>query len=805
MAAIISGNELGLFTNPLAPRNDPNTARPGQSDSVYVNSATGNLVIQARDEYLSTTGVDLALLRTYNSQGQFSDDNQDNWRLSVHRRVYGLTGTANTAGSTITKEFGDGAQVTYTYSAALGHYISSDGDGAHDTLKFNPTTQEWTWTDGSRRLTETYNSTGQLIDSRDPDGNLTTYGYTGNLLTQITDPSGQVTTLAYTGTNLTEIRVSSQGQTQTLTRYTYDVANRLSQVTVDLSPNDNAITDGKTYVTTYAYDGTSKRIASIAQGDGSTIAFTYELINGQYLIKSYTDGEGKITTLTYTQGTGGAGGANLNANNSVLSTTVTETTTVTVPPYYLVQAGDTWEAITTTLYGSSNVADELQSVLGNPTLATGTHLTGLPASLTDTQAATATHNLNPAYSSGGNFSPVTNSYYDDNSRLIGTLHADGSLTTFQYDAQGALLTERHHATTPQTPLWYQDFSIDASGFDVIHPGFMTLENGGLTVSSQNTDYTWAMSFGTRTYDFSDFVIYRAEITLGASATDRFFNFGAENISESWRHAAYIEGDQLYSNFYDQGDWTPEFLGTLDNNTTYVIEVATHASGSTLYVYEKGTDRQGGYIDNRTYTGWVDARTFFETHGDDGIDANSIRLDNISESTSLGALIGPYIAVESAQDTFGSGGSNSYTIQAGDTWASIAATLYGTSNVADELQAALGNPTLTVGNNLTNLPASLTDTVTTTTNYNLNAGALLTTETQTNTITVPPYYLVQAADTWATITQAIYGTSDPNAIAALQNAPGMPAALTTGDHLTVPQVLSYGGSSIVAIQADITDP
>ncbi|HEX9811922.1 MAG TPA: DUF6531 domain-containing protein, partial [Burkholderiales bacterium] len=367
MAAIISGNELGLFNNPLASRNDPNVGRPGQSDAVYVNSATGNLVIQAKDEYLARLGPDLALVRTYNSLGQFSDDNGDNWRLSVNRRVYGLTGTVNTAGSTITKEFGDGAQVTYAYDAALALYISSDGDGAHDTLAFNETTGEWTWIDGSRRASETYNSSGQLIASRDPDGNLTTYGYTGDLLTQITDPAGQVTTLVYDGTNLSRIEVTSGGQVQTLTRYTYDAQNRLEQVTVDLSPEDNAVADGNTYVTTYTYDGSSKRVASITQGDGSTVAFTYELINGQYLIKTYTDGAGKVTTLTYSQTTGG-GGATVNANGGVLSTTETQTTTTTVPPYYTVQAGDTWASITQTIYGTSDAEAiaALQAATGNP-------------------------------------------------------------------------------------------------------------------------------------------------------------------------------------------------------------------------------------------------------------------------------------------------------------------------------------------------------------------------------------------------------------------------------------------------------
>ncbi|HXH11335.1 MAG TPA: hypothetical protein VNP04_16430, partial [Alphaproteobacteria bacterium] len=272
MVSIVSGNELGLLTNPTTPRNNPDTGRSGQSDSVYVNSATGNLVIQARDEYVAATGLDLGLVRTYNAQGEFTDDNGDNWRLGVHQRLYGLVGTVNTEGSRITKEFGDGARILYTFDATQGLYRSPEGEGAHDTLSFDTTSQTWTWTEGSSRLTETYNSSGQLSSSRDRDGNTISYVYTGNLLTQITDASGQVTYLDYTGNNLTQIRVVSQGQTQTLTRYSYDAQNRLSQVSVDLSPEDNAISDGRTYTTTYTYDGTSTRIASITHSDGTRVS-----------------------------------------------------------------------------------------------------------------------------------------------------------------------------------------------------------------------------------------------------------------------------------------------------------------------------------------------------------------------------------------------------------------------------------------------------------------------------------------------------------------------------------------------------
>src|SRR5439155_19003821 len=111
-----------------------------------------------RDEVVIGRGPDLGLLRTYNSRGFLNDDNGDNWRLGVYRRVYNLSGTVNTAGSTITRIAEDGSESIYTYNAVQGKYTSSDGSGAFDTLAFDGATQTWTWTDGDTQVTERYDA-----------------------------------------------------------------------------------------------------------------------------------------------------------------------------------------------------------------------------------------------------------------------------------------------------------------------------------------------------------------------------------------------------------------------------------------------------------------------------------------------------------------------------------------------------------------------------------------------------------------------------------------------------------------------
>src|ERR1051325_1073879 len=137
MTSIISGSDLGLTNNPLTPRGDASVGRPGQSDQVYVNANTGNLVIRAQDEYVAGVGPDLSLIRTYNSRGLSNDDNNDNWRLSVQEKVSTLTGTANTAGSTVKKTYGDGAEIVFAYDTNRLIYVTTAGEGAHDTLSFD--------------------------------------------------------------------------------------------------------------------------------------------------------------------------------------------------------------------------------------------------------------------------------------------------------------------------------------------------------------------------------------------------------------------------------------------------------------------------------------------------------------------------------------------------------------------------------------------------------------------------------------------------------------------------------------------
>ncbi|HEX7634770.1 MAG TPA: hypothetical protein VF427_05750, partial [Noviherbaspirillum sp.] len=211
MVAIVSGNGLGLLDNSatvLGQRGVFGTAGQGKTgEGVYLNAANGNLILQGRDVYLAARGLDVAMVRTYNAQGKFTDDNGDNWKLGLVKQVKQLTGTVNTANSTITRVEGDGSETVYTYDAARGLYRSTSGSGSYDTLAYSNT--RWTWTDGDSGNTEVYDwkQNGRIVASSDLNRNTISYFYNAaGLLSTVADASGESTFFDYAGNNLTQIR-----------------------------------------------------------------------------------------------------------------------------------------------------------------------------------------------------------------------------------------------------------------------------------------------------------------------------------------------------------------------------------------------------------------------------------------------------------------------------------------------------------------------------------------------------------------------------------------------------------------------
>ncbi|WP_211473823.1 LysM peptidoglycan-binding domain-containing protein [Collimonas humicola] len=312
MVAIVSGNSLGVSLtslNTLGQRGALGAATQGRNGELtYVNVFSGNLVLQDRDDLLVNHGIDITALRTYNSQGKFSDDNGDNWSNGVYKQQLRLSGVLLAAGSSIIRTGRDGSESTYLYDAGRQLYVSTNGGGAYDTIAVDAGHNQLVWTSGSTGRKEAYDGagTGRLLSSTDSNGNTITYNYGANgLLSSVADAAGEATYYDYSGTNLSQIRtVTADGRTLTRVRYSYDASNRLSVVTVDLTPADNAIADNQVYQTTYTYDGDSKRIASVTQSDGSAQRFTYVQVGADYRIATVQDGLTHTTSYSYDTASG---------------------------------------------------------------------------------------------------------------------------------------------------------------------------------------------------------------------------------------------------------------------------------------------------------------------------------------------------------------------------------------------------------------------------------------------------------------------------------------------------------------------
>ncbi|WP_374428136.1 LysM peptidoglycan-binding domain-containing protein [Ideonella dechloratans] len=440
MVAIVSGNSLGLELTSLGVLGSQGawgTAGQGaDGEQVYVNAATGNLVIQRRDDFLASHGLNNEALRTYNSLGLLTDDNADNWSLGVYAQQMLLTGTVNTAGSTLTRTARDGSQSTYTWDATQGCYVSKQGGGAHDTITYDSTYLQYRRTDGSSRELEKYSATnGRLLSVTDANGSTSTFTYhaTSGMLLSVTDRSGETLTYTYdnggAGTKLLSISASykdASGNTvnRSTVSYSYDGSGRLATVTVDLTPDNTA--DAVVYQTTYTYDGTSTRVKTLTQTDGSALTFSYVQVGSDYRIQSVMDAMGSVTTYSY--------------DTAAKRTTVTD-------PMQKVWLFD---------YDAAGQLTKLTS----PTLG---GVAG--SSITQSYQYDADGNLVAMTNGDGETTTMT---YDANGNQISITDALGNTVTRTYSSDNHLLTETVSNAT--TPLLTNEGHIAFDGSDIVKAG-----------------------------------------------------------------------------------------------------------------------------------------------------------------------------------------------------------------------------------------------------------------------------------------------------------------------------------------------
>ena len=388
MVGIVNGSELGLAAGVVG-QSIGQVQYGQQPTGVYVNAATGNLVVQNNDLNLKTLGTAISITQTYNSDGNLIG--QQGWLIGVGKTIKLTGGTLNQPGSTLINTLPDGSLIVYQYNAAQGDYVSEDGSVESGIICSTAT--GWTYFDQSSQVTESYDQSGRLVKSADSICNATQYNYQGtsNQLSSIVDASGETIQFGFNAQGqLTGLSEISGGITTQLISYSYDTQGRLNLVSV--LPNQSG---GTSYTTSYTYVGNTDLLSTLQQSDGTNLTFSYtQTTSGSWYVSTIKDGNGNITKINQTSGslanqfsTVLSNGTATQTTQSVTSTGDGQLNTKIGAPFYTVTSNDTWASIALTLYGSGNASAALQSYFathGVTTLTTGQQLSGLPANLTYT-------------------------------------------------------------------------------------------------------------------------------------------------------------------------------------------------------------------------------------------------------------------------------------------------------------------------------------------------------------------------------------------------------------------------------------
>ncbi|WEF33217.1 hypothetical protein [Pseudoduganella chitinolytica] len=520
MVAIVSGNGLGVTNSSAGVLGQSGlfgkSTYGSSGEAAYVNAATGNLVVNDRDEWLASIGINLALTRTYNSLGNLSTGNGLNWRTGPAKLISGLTGALNTTGSTVTRTDADGSTQLYTYDSAKGAYRSTDGDGAYDVLV--GTAAGWTWQGKSfdkSGVFETYDAAGRLIGAGDHGTNRITYAYnTSGQLDTVTDASGDVTRYEYANGKLARISSQVAGVgSQVRTWYEYDDLGRLKAATIDMTPEDGSITDGNVYRTTYEYHGTGSQLKQLKQSDGTEQNFTYTAAGK---VETVTDALGRVTRFNYdtpgqTSVTDPAGAVSIYAYDAK-----GQLTSVTVP-------GVVGGGATTALYydTSGNLIrtvspSGLETVYGydangNRILerdAAGKTVTRVYDLATNLLTSETTYTVADPDGAGA-LQPsdpmIRRFFYDAGKLLRFAVSAEGRVTEYRYNALSQLASELQYNRVPTAAestseatlkTWATSTALAqlASRVDYTYDG-----RGQLRTATSNTSYTSAgVANGTQT-------------------------------------------------------------------------------------------------------------------------------------------------------------------------------------------------------------------------------------------------------------------------------------------------------------------
>jgi RHS repeat-associated protein len=431
-----------------------------------VNVANGNVLLHAKDFSIRGTGLDLALERWYNNQGDIKSTLGTNWLFGTGRDVglviYGDGSAAYFGPSGYQIPFIRNSDGSFTPPTGIDATLIKNGDGTYSfSANKNGTKQN-------------FSSGGFLTSQADQNGNRISFAYNAdNTLGSITDTQGRVTTFTYVTGLLTSVTDPAARSYQ----YGYDTNNRVA-----------TYTDPAGKMTQFSYDTPTSRCPVTDMGCGRVGSNVNQIIdpNGNITKLSY-DSSGRVVSITYVTnpaaGTGSVESYAYNPGNTVVTDPNGNKTTY----YYDVQARvtKTVDALgntsTITYTANSDPAQTTTSTsqnnytydgMNNATAVSGAGLSKSAA------YGDASHPYYPTRQTTAEGSGVTYTYsvagnvvqrtdptghsttytYNSNGTLASATDANGNSMSWQYDAYGNLT----QATYP-APIGVETFTYDSLG------------------------------------------------------------------------------------------------------------------------------------------------------------------------------------------------------------------------------------------------------------------------------------------------------------------------------------------------------
>ncbi len=218
----------------------------------------------------------------YNSQAY-----QENsaWRFTLTKKIDTVAPGISVS---VTEE--DGSVTIFRYDPNEKVYVATGLAEGRETLKQNPD-NTWTLESPGTGITTEFASTREQIKTTDRLGRSCNFHYetqndTEKQLTQIDLPSEEGTkrTIEFTrGNNTITVSCREGNKTQTLSTYTFNEQQRLTQTSVPLNKD-------QTYEINYHYDEASNCLKRIEQTDGTALDFTYQDDDDVYLLDSIKAG-----------------------------------------------------------------------------------------------------------------------------------------------------------------------------------------------------------------------------------------------------------------------------------------------------------------------------------------------------------------------------------------------------------------------------------------------------------------------------------------------------------------------------------